>query len=482
MEKYHVYIRYSIVDNEIVQAIVHFLQEQGLTLFVDYDNSSTGILQDRIYNAINNSMCILLIYSKSIESSQFTRREIEFAIENGVKVIPVFLSDIDEVSWYNSILSDKKLILSGDLEFTQEFKKKLLSIIAETIGDFHTMSSPIDIHGLSNYNDKEKKRKSNSKILDFKNYNKWILCLIAEFLLLVGLVADVTVSSPEFYIDPGMVAAAPRGTMGMLILITIVTILITVIVLCIVFINRFKQSKRRNVKLTCDKSAIVCIDGIKIIEIEAYGVHKIHLSKGSYFVDFEQIIDKSKHDSSIINVKNTSEDIVIKGTFSPILQERNMIKIFVAGSTKLVDERDALRSVINQMYNRYKKDNLIIEAYSFDDFSREFTEGGHQKLYDEFICNEANWVVFITENEMGEKTVWELENAIKAYKTRKHPKILIFSKSNISPRMDTFRKLLIEEKQYWISYNSTNDIKTAFRDHLQWDIYNLIKKQLKQVC
>ena len=186
-----------------------------------------------------------------------------------------------------------------------------------------------------------------------------------------------------------------------------------------------------------------------------------------------------------LNVSKITEDIIAEYKFQSLLNEKNTIKVFIAGSTRLVAERDALRSVIGQMYNKYKEDNLLIEAYSFDDFPREFTEGGHQKLYDEFIRQEANWVVFITDGDMGEKTIWELENAINAYKSDKRPKILMYSKLEKTPsslQMSSFKKLLFEENQYWIDYSSLDDIKTSFRDHLQWDLYNLMKSQYKKIC
>ena len=93
-------------------------------------------------------------------------------------------------------------------------------------------------------------------------------------------------------------------------------------------------------------------------------------------------------------------------------------------------------------------------------------------------------MVFITDGEIGEKTIWELENAINAYKSDKRPKILMYSKpekTQSSQQMNSFRKLLLEENQYWIDYNSLIDIKTSFRDHLQWDLYNLMKSQYKKI-
>lgn len=167
----------------------------------------------------------------------------------------------------------------------------------------------------------------------------------------------------------------------------------------------------------------------------------------------------------------------------PLFRQTKEIKIFIAGSTRLVSEREALRATISKMYNQHKSDNLVVEAYEFDDFPREYVEGGQQKLYDEFIRNEANWVVFITDGTIGDKTIWELENAIKVHKETGRPKILMYSipqniTDNQKDQMSQFKSILNREDNYWIDYDDVSTIRSTFREHLEWDLINLMKQEL----
>lgn len=167
-----------------------------------------------------------------------------------------------------------------------------------------------------------------------------------------------------------------------------------------------------------------------------------------------------------------------------LFRNKKEIKVFIAGSTRLVSEREALRATISKMYNQHKSDNLVVEAYEFDDFPREFIEGGQQKLYDDFIRKEANWVVFITDGTIGDKTIWELENAIKVHKECGRPKILMYSvPQNITieqkAQMSQFKSILNREDNYWIDYEDVNTIRSTFREHLEWDLINLMKQELR---
>ena len=192
-----------------------------------------------------------------------------------------------------------------------------------------------------------------------------------------------------------------------------------------------------------------------------------------------------------MSLKNTERDaekktISYKQSNVALFSHRKEIKIFIAGSIRLVAEREALRATISKMYNQHKNDNLVIEAYEFDDFSREYVEGGQQALYDNFIRNDANWVVFITDGTVGDKTLWELENAISVHKETGRPKILMYSVSqniteNQKEQMSQFKSVLIRENNYWIDYDDVNTIRSTFREHLEWDLINLMKQELRRV-
>lgn len=555
--KYDIYISYSRADYETVRKIVGVIQRQGYSCFVDYLNLDSGKFDEQIFEAINSSKCFLLLYSQHVESSQFIRREVESALENGIKILPILLSEFEVVSWYKNRFSQINYIRICDGVLSLEVIEQLLHGVNCILGESEKRESSIGFSSESMPNCAPSSS-NNTEDVDYcpnhapnrkvysKRSKRGCLILFAILFAIIGfgiffstwfvgshspsssheeiecydscLVYDcdelefcdtIACDSVEHLTNREQVDAPPtvldsvntqdnsdyksmahrgivcsRNRQSFKTELFFVFVILTFFVLCGFVIYKYRHAKRKNVKITCNKSVIINIDGKTVAKLEAHKVHFIHLAKGKYIVDFQLISDKSKHETMPVNINKVTEDIIVEGKFHSLLNERSTIKVFIAGSTRLVAERDALRSVIGQIYNKYKEDNLLIEAYSFDDFPREFTEGGHQKLYDEFIRQEANWVVFITDGEMGEKTIWELENAINAYKLGKRPKILMYSKpekTQSSQQMSSFRKLLLEENQYWIDFNSLDDIKTSFRENLQWDLYNLMKSQYKKI-
>lgn len=552
------YISYSRSDYDGARMIVDVLQKQGYSCFVDFNNLGSGTFDEQIFEAINSSKCFVLLYSHYVESSQFIRREVEFALENGIKILPILLSEFKEVSWYKDRFETTNCIRLCDENPLSEANKQLLQGVNRIIGesekrkhysedDYESMpncapsssNNTEDVDYCPNHTPDSKVYSKRSKrgclilfailfaIIGFGIFfSTWFVgshspsssheeieccdsCLVYDDYDELEFCDTIACDSVEHLTNREQADAPPtvldsvntqdngdnqsmahrgivcsRNRQSFKTELFFVFVILTFFVLCGFVIYKYRHAKRKNVKITCNKSAIIHVDGNPVAELEAHKVHTIHLDKGKFIVDFQLISDKSKHETMPVNINKVTEDIIVEGKFHSLLNEKSTIKVFIAGSTRLVAERDALRSVIGQMYNKYKEDNLLIEAYSFDDFPREFTEGGHQKLYDEFIRQEANWVVFITDGEIGDKTIWELENAIKAYKSGKRPKILMYSKpekTQSSQQMNSFRKLLLEENQYWIDYNSLNDIKTSFRDHLQWDLYNLMKSQYKKI-
>lgn len=555
-KKYDIYISYSRADYDAARMIVDVLQKQGYSCFVDFAKLGSGTFDEQIFDAINNSGCLLLVYTQHVESSQFIRREVEFAIENGIKILPILLSEFKEVSWYKERFAAINCIKLCNVE-PSETRKQLLYGVSRIIGesakrkhysedDYESMpncapsssNNTEDVDYCPNHAPNRKVYSKRSKlgclilfailfaIIGFGIFfSTWYVgshspsssheeieccdsCLVYDDYDELEFCDTIACDSVEHLTNREQADAPPtvldsvntqdngdnqsmahrgivcsRNRQSFKTELFFVFVILTFFVLCGFVIYKYRHAKRKNVKITCNKSAIIHVDGNPVAELEAHKVHTIHLDKGKFIVDFQLISDKSKHETMPVNINKVTEDIIVEGKFHSLLNEKSTIKVFIAGSTRLVAERDALRSVIGQMYNKYKEDNLLIEAYSFDDFPREFTEGGHQKLYDDFIRKEANWVVFITDGEIGEKTIWELENAINAYKSDQHPKILMYSKpekTQSSLQMSSFRKLLLEENQYWIDYTSLNDIKTSFRDHLQWDLYNLMKSQYKK--
>ena len=72
--KYDLYISYSRADYDGARMIVDVLQKQGYSCFVDFDELDAGEIEKQLFDAINNSRCLLLVYSQHVESSQYILR------------------------------------------------------------------------------------------------------------------------------------------------------------------------------------------------------------------------------------------------------------------------------------------------------------------------------------------------------------------------------------------------------------------------
>lgn len=93
---YDVFISYSRRDSEVAGQIYNTLQAQGLTCFIDLEGISGGTdFTDVIAEAIMGSRLFLLLASKHAYASEFTRKEVTFAVNNkgSLFIFPLILDE-----------------------------------------------------------------------------------------------------------------------------------------------------------------------------------------------------------------------------------------------------------------------------------------------------------------------------------------------------------------------------------------------------
>ena len=181
MTKYDIYVAYNRTDLAFTQKCVQHLEEQGYSCFADYKDMPNGSsYAEQLFEAINSSKSILLIYSKGIEKSQYVRRELEFAIDLHIPLISITLSEIDPNSWYYNRF-DVTLRLYEIILPSGEFQQSLLNAVNKVVGhhqkddryDSSALPSPC-YKDYKTYGGKSKKR-------------KWIYIVIISIIVLVSL-------------------------------------------------------------------------------------------------------------------------------------------------------------------------------------------------------------------------------------------------------------------------------------------------------
>ena len=152
------------------------------------------------------------------------------------------------------------------------------------------------------------------------------------------------------------------------------------------------------------------------------------------------------------------------------------LKVFIAGSLALEPVRDAVRSSLLNVSHKYDRYGYSIKSYTFENFENSLCNDGRQKDYNDFIRNEADFVVFILDGILGEKTLEEFEHAIAGFKHNNKPKIFVYN--NIEAETDNeviqhFKKRMIELGQYWTDYRN-GQLKNIVRANFDDAVFNLM--------
>ena len=92
--RYDIFISYRRSSAKgIARSIKEALKAQGLSVFLDLDELKDDHFMDVIYSALNNSKIFMVILSEDIfdrcSDDDCVRKEIEYALEKGLHIIPV---------------------------------------------------------------------------------------------------------------------------------------------------------------------------------------------------------------------------------------------------------------------------------------------------------------------------------------------------------------------------------------------------------
>lgn len=136
-------------------------------------------------------------------------------------------------------------------------------------------------------------------------------------------------------------------------------------------------------------------------------------------------------------------------------KSKKIRKVFIAGSKSLNKERDALRVVFSQITNR---GNTIFQTWTYEDFPRKIVKGGQQNLYNSFIEEEAESVIFILENNVGGITKKEFDVAINSFRSKGHPQIYVFHHESemLNKDIEEIKAILPD---YYADYQDLNELK-----------------------
>jgi len=156
------------------------------------------------------------------------------------------------------------------------------------------------------------------------------------------------------------------------------------------------------------------------------------------------------------------------------------ISIFIAGAKNLKEQRLQLKALTNDLNSTYGRQNWDVSLHmnSYENF------GDRQGDYDDFIKNQADLVIFLLEDRIGQKTEDEYKLATSAYKQNGHPEVITFVHSfkERTPEIDHLEQLVNSSTDiYYVEYTNTEDLLSKAKERINSFVEKRVnqKKKLK---
>lgn len=527
-----VFISYGRQDSEKTRGIATQLRQLGVDCILDLDTESFGVeYTSKLASDIKGSDAVIFLVSQSSLRSQWCRREIEFAYNQRKRIIPILINPPDQSAFQDSWLPEEVKSKSTIL-FTDNWIKSLLKAVEQEVSVAASQGKSTKFSALSTLQPtrycKPKFYKRVVGIIIFTT----ILFLASLFTLLLqkdnsGLEANpcpettYPTADTEYVVDstaapdilyavedsmveelpitpepqpadtptpdtsavatvqpspetnePTIVEDKPTSTEGSG---SYWWLLSTVVCIGLIVYYIYLQQKM-SVKFIANEDCELYVDNEEKGAAATLKKNRsaiVSLPRGEYNFIFKPTNEKIAEKTLIRKISKAGELIEMKfPTSRP--EEHRVIKCFIAGSTHLEAERDALRAAISRTNNEWEKMNIEVLAYTFEDFDRQMVVGGQQNKYNEFLEREATIAAFVINENMGTKTKEEFQIANNAFKSQRHPEIIIFN-SDSSPKNDDTKeleKIIINEKQYWVDYSDIKDLRHEFMATLNRIILN----------
>ena len=156
------------------------------------------------------------------------------------------------------------------------------------------------------------------------------------------------------------------------------------------------------------------------------------------------------------------------------MPDNKFIKIFLASSSELKDDREQFEIFINRKNKEYIQKNIFLELVLWEDFLDVMSP---TRLQDEYNKAIANCDVFVSlfYTKVGQYTEEEFLKALETFKANKRPLIYTYFKdspinlSEIDAEINSllnFKKKLSTLGHFYRTYNDINHLKELFNEQL----------------
>ncbi len=166
-----------------------------------------------------------------------------------------------------------------------------------------------------------------------------------------------------------------------------------------------------------------------------------------------------------------------------------IIKLFLASSSELKEDREQFEIFINRKNKQYIKQGIFLELVIWEDFLDAMSKTRLQDEYNKVIT-ECDLFVSLFLTKVGQYTEEEFDTAFGTFKENNKPLIYTYFKdapinlSRITTEINTllkFKEKLSQLGHFYTSYNSIEDLKYRFDQQLNKAFEQLIKNLVKKL-
>lgn len=140
------------------------------------------------------------------------------------------------------------------------------------------------------------------------------------------------------------------------------------------------------------------------------------------------------------------------------------IKIFIAGSKELMQERNQIKVLANDLNSKYSVKDTLVIIHSYEHFDDK------QDEYNRFIEQEADIVIFILDGHIGDKTEEEFMKATDALNKKHRPQVMVFLHdfNEMTPDIARIQGLIKGRlgDRYYIDYSDLSELKAKADDRI----------------
>lgn len=468
MKKYDVFLCYSRHNLDVAESICKRLKEKEIAVFFEVEDIVAENFASAITENISNSRFVLYLHSEYSIQSNWIRKELEFAIDKGLTIIPVNVGGFRfDDSVIRKLLYDRYWLEYNQAAYDHmdQFEKLVYNILrlvnpvsVNPYGGIFQRPEPIQSVPSPSGSVKEEKVVKSSR-----------LNILFAVLLVVVTVLAVVALGCENYVEVVLLVVAGIG-------------LIYLLYADVRYSVRIHNTDAR-------RTIIIRVDGEEYCRLVPLGMKKIEKLKGEHVISAQ--VEDEQSDPIIVNYCFNKET---DGKIIPIsfVHEQNKMRksdllkyrCFIAGSTSITNERNAARAVLSILYNQYEKYDFYITAHTYEDFNNKHKIDGHQYDYDTFIMEKADCTIFIICNQVGDKTLKEYDLAIATNENTnsKRPAIFVYNDlscvndvSKQDPSVFEFRKLVDSKKAYWRDYTGIDMLMLKIKEDISAELTDVLE-------